>query len=223
MKIEFEKIKKLDFKTDEAYKVLRTNIMFSGNENRIIAFTSCVPGEGKSKVSFDLAVSFSEDNKRVLYIDADIRKSVAVVRYGVNVETKGLTHYLSGQSKLEEIIYETNFPNFYMIFTGQENPNPSELLGNQYFKNLISYARTAFDYIIIDCPPLGLVVDAAIIAKECDGAVLVIETDNVSYKMVRKVKRQLENSGCKILGAVLNKIETSKKGYGYYGDYDIYK
>ena len=217
MKVNFEKKKELDFKTNEAYKSLRTNISFSGEDVSVIALTSAVPNEGKSAVSFNLAESFAEDNKKVLYIDADIRKSVTVARYGVDVETKGLSHYLTKQSELEDVIYETNIPNFNIIFTGQAAPNPAELLGNSRFKKLIEAAREQFDYVIIDCPPLGSVIDAAIVAKECDGAIIVIETDNISYKVVQRVKKQLEQSGCKILGAVLNKVEMGGKGYGYYG------
>lgn len=222
MKVNFEKRKELDFKTNEAYKTLRTNISFSGDDVHVIVLTSSVPNEGKSAVSFNLACALAEDGKRVLYIDADIRKSVTIARYGVDIETKGLSHYLSGQSKLEHIIYETNIDNFDIIFTGQAAPNPSELLGNDHFKTLIEVAREEYEYVIIDCPPLGSVIDAAIVAKECDGAIIVIETDNASYKIVQRVKKQLEQSGCRILGAVLNKVEMGGKGYygkGYYGNY----
>lgn len=222
MKVNFEKKETLDFKSNEAYKTLRTNISFSGDDIRVIALTSSVPNEGKSVVAFNLANSLAEDGKKVLYIDADIRKSVTVVRYGVDVETKGLAHYLSGQAKLEQVIYETNIDNLSVIFTGQTAPNPSELLGNDRFKKMLEQEREEFDYIIIDCPPLGSVIDAAIVAKECDGAIIVIETDNVSYKIVQRVKKQLDQSGCRILGAVLNKVKMGGKGYygkGYYGNY----
>lgn len=231
-KINFEKKKELDFKTNEAYKTLRTNIRFSGDDIQVIALTSSAPNEGKSEVSFQLAASLAEDDKKVLYMDADIRKSVTVARYGVDIETKGLSHYLSGQNKMEEVIYETNIENFDIILTGQAAPNPSELLGNQRFKQLVETLREQYDYVIIDCPPLGSVIDAAIVAKETDGAVLVIEANHMSYKVVQRVKKQLEQSGCKILGAVLNKVDMSGKGYGkgyygnyygrYYGDYGSY-
>lgn len=220
MKVNFEKREELDFKTNEAYKTLRTNISFSGDDVKVIAFTSSIPNEGKSFVTFNLSVSLAEDDKKVLYIDADIRKSVTVARYGVDIETKGLAHYLSGQKKLDDVIYQTNIDNFDIIFTGQVAPNPSELLGNAYFKKLIETKREEYDYIIIDCPPLGSVIDAAIVAKECDGAIIVIETDSASYKIVQRVKKQLEKSGVRILGAVLNKVEMGGKGYygkGYYG------
>ena len=192
MKVNFEKKTELDFKTNEAYKTLRTNISFAGDDIHVIAMTSSVPNEGKSAVSFNLAKSLAEDGKKVLYIDADIRKSVTIARYGVDIETKGLTHYLSGQKDLQDVIYETNIKNFSIIFTGQVAPNPAELLGNDRFKKMIGATKETYEYVLIDCPPLGSVIDAAIVAKECDGAIIVIETDNVSYKVVQRVKKQLE-------------------------------
>ena len=183
MKVNFEKKEELDFKSNEAYKTLRTNISFSGDDIKVIAITSSAPNEGKSAVSFNLANSLAEDGKKVLYIDADIRKSVTVVRYGVDIETKGLAHYLSGQAKLEQVLYETNVNNLSIIFTGQTAPNPSELLGNNRFKKMLEQVREEYDYVIIDCPPLGSVIDAAIVAKESDGAIIVIETDK--YRELR--------------------------------------
>ena len=226
--IRFENIKDLDFKTNEAYKRVRTNITFSGEDIRVVAVTSSIPNEGKSEVSFRLAQAFAEDGKKVLYIDADIRKSVTVARYGVDRETKGLSHYLSGQTKnLEDVIYETNIDNLSMIFTGAKAPNPAELLGRPKFANMLKTLKEQYDFIILDCPPLGSVIDAVLVAKNCDGTILVIESDNVSYKMVQNVKKQLDQSDCKILGVVLNKVQSSGKGYygyykGYYGYYDDY-
>ena len=226
--INFENLKELDFKVNEAYKRIRTNISFSGDNIKAIAMTSSVPNEGKTEVSFNIARSMSEDGKKTLFIDADIRKSVVLARYGVDKETKGLSHYLSGQSKnIDDIIYKTNIENLDVIFTGTKAPNPAELLGSEKFEKLIEKAREQYDYIIIDCPPLGSVIDAVLVAKVCDGAIILIETDNVSYKVVQGVKKQLETGGCKILGAILNKVQTSGKGYygyykGYYGYYDSY-
>lgn len=226
--ITFENLKELDFKVNESYKRIRTNISFSGDNIKAIALTSSVPNEGKTEVSFNIARSMAEDGKKTLYIDADIRKSVVLARYGVDKETKGLSHYLSGQSKsVDEIIYTTNVPNLDVIFTGTKSPNPAELLGNEKFEKLVKDAKEKYDYIIIDCPPLGSVIDAVLVAKVCDGAIIVIEADNVSYKVVQGVKKQLEAGDCKILGAILNKVQSSGKGYygyykGYYGYYDSY-
>lgn len=213
--INFTSLKELDFKTNESYKTLRTNISFCGDDVKAICFTSSVPNEGKSRVSFMTAKSLAEDGKKVLYIDADIRKSILVARYDVDIEVIGLTHYLAGKNKLDEVIYETNIENMHTIFTGANVPNPSELLGKSRFSEMIEKTKENYDYIIIDCPPLGSVIDAAIVAKSCDGAIIVVESDNVSYHIVQKVKEQLEMSGCKILGVILNKVEMGSKGYGY--------
>ncbi|MBP3808981.1 MAG: CpsD/CapB family tyrosine-protein kinase [Eubacterium sp.] len=226
-KIVFENIKDLEFKVNESYKRVRTNISFSGDNIKAIAVTSSVPNEGKTEVCFNIARSFADDGKKVLFIDADIRKSVVIARYGVDKETKGLSHYLSGQAKLDEIIYETNVNNLDTTFTGIKSPNPAELLGSEKFKNMIETCKQKYDYIIIDCPPLGSVIDAVLVAKVCDGSILVIESDYVSYKVVQNVKKQLETGGCKILGAILNKVPNGGKGYygnykGNYGYYDDY-
>lgn len=226
--IVFENLKELDFKINEAYKRIRTNISFSGDNIKAIAFTSSVPNEGKTEVSFNISRSFAEDGKKTLFIDGDIRKSVVLSRYGVNKEVKGLTHYLSGQTKeLDDIICSTNLENLDVILTGTKAPNPAELLGTEKFSKMIEKVKEIYDYIIIDCPPLGSVIDAAIVAKECDGTVIVIEANNISYKAVQNVKKQLDRSECKILGAILNKVENSGKGYygyykGYYGYYNNY-
>ena len=227
-KISFEIKKELEFKINEAYKRVRTNITFSGEDVHAIAVTSSVPNEGKSEVSFNLARSFAEDGRKTLYIDADIRKSVTVARYGVDRETRGLSHYLSGQIReLEDIVYETDIPNLHVIFTGAKAPNPAELLGLQKFNRMIETLKEEYDYIIVDCPPLGSVIDAVLVSRATDGTILVIEADNLSHKVVMNVKRQLDQNGCKILGAILNKVEMGGKGYygyykGYYGYYDDY-
>ena len=227
-RINFENLKEQSFKINEAYKRIRTNISFSGDNIKSIAITSSIPNEGKTEVSFNIARSMAEDGKKTLFVDADIRKSVVLARYGVDKEAKGLTHFLSGQVKdFNTIIMETNINNLDIIFTGTQSPNPAELLGSEKFETLIKQCREKYDYIIIDCPPLGSVIDAVLVAKVCDGAVLVIEADNISYKVVQSVKKQLEAGDCKILGAILNKVQNSGKGYygyykGYYGYYNNY-
>lgn len=227
MKITFERLKKLDANVNEAYKTLRTNIRFCGDDIKVVGLTSAFPNEGKSTVSFQLANAFANDEKRALYIDADIRKSVTIARYGVNVETKGLTHLLSGQASIDDCICQTNIENFDIVFTGPLVPNSSELLGNHYFSELIKVAREQYDYVIIDCPPLGNVIDAAVIAEICDGFVLVIESKKTSYRALQTFKKQIEASKCRILGAVLNKADVQNKKYsynryGYYGTYGEY-
>jgi capsular exopolysaccharide synthesis family protein len=220
-KIVFEKRKQLDYRSNEAYKTLRTNIQFCGNENRVIAITSCTPNEGKSSISFNLAQSLAEDGKRVILIDADLRKSVLVGRYKVGEINAGLSHYLSGQSELEDVHNSTEIPNMDIIFAGTYSPNPAELLGHNRFQDLVIKLREKYDYIIIDTPPLGSVIDSAIVAKIADGAILVVESNAISYKFAQHVKHQLVRTDCKILGVILNKVNMDKNGYygRYYGKY----
>lgn len=216
--VTINKLADLDFQGNEAYKTLRTNIQFCGSNIKVIGITSCIPNEGKSSVILYLAQALAEANKKVLLIDADLRKSVFVGRFRIDTAIKGLTHYLSGLNTLEETTYKTNIDNLHMIFAGPVPPNPSELLGGQKFEEIVSQLREQYDYILIDTPPLGSVIDGAVVAGLCDGMMLVIEANNISYKFAQKVKRQLEKTGCKILGAVLNKVDINKGGYyKYYG------
>ena len=219
-KVVLTDIRKRDYFYEEAIKTLRTNIQFTGKNVKTIMFTSCFPNEGKSDVTFQLCQEIGNMGKRVLLIDADIRKSAYVSRYRIKQKVNGLSQYLSGQLAKEFLIYQTNFLNVEIIFAGPMAPNPSELLEEEAFRELLAEVRTHYDYIIIDTPPVGSVIDAAIIAKESDGAVLVIESERVSYKVAQKAMEQLEKTGCKILGAVLNKVNIEKNKY--YGKYDYY-
>lgn len=219
-KVVLTDIRKKDYFYEEAIKTLRTNIQFTGKNVKTIMFTSCFPNEGKSDVTFQLCQEIGNMGKRVLLIDADIRKSAYVSRYRIKQKVNGLSQYLSGQLAKEFLIYQTNFLNVDIIFAGPMAPNPSELLEEEAFRELLAEVRGYYDYIIIDTPPVGSVIDAAIIAKESDGAVLVIESERVSYKVAQKSMEQLEKTGCKILGAVLNKVNIEKNKY--YGKYDYY-
>ena len=219
-KVVITDIRKKDYFYEEAIKTLRTNIQFTGKNVKTIMFTSCFPNEGKSDVTFQLCQEIGNMGKRVLLIDADIRKSAYVSRYRIKQKVNGLSQYLSGQLAKEFLIYQTNFLNVDIIFAGPMAPNPSELLEEPAFHELLTEIREYYDYIIIDTPPVGSVIDAAIIAKDSDGAVLVIESERVSYKVAQKVKEQMEKTGCKLLGVVLNKVNIEKNKY--YGKYDYY-
>lgn len=245
-KIIMDDIPKLDFRVEEAYKTLRTNIQFCGEDVKTVSFTSCIPNEGKSVVSIQLSKTMAELGKKVLFIDADIRGSVMGERYNIQGSVKdvdpdsleetedasrysrsrakqiqGLSEYITGQCSLEECIYSSNVEGMDLMLTGRSAPNPSELLGSSKFKKMLHTVREKYDYIFIDTPPLGAIIDAAIIASICDGVIMVIESDKISYKFAQNVKKQLESSGCKILGAVLNKVELGKGGY-YYNNYKKY-
>ena len=202
-----------DYFYEEAIKTLRTNIQFAGMDIKTITVTSCYPNEGKSDIAFQLAKEIGNMNKKVLFVDADIRKSSMMSRYQVKSRVTGLSQYLSGQVGRNEIFYNTNFPNLDIVFSGPMAPNPSELLEQESFEALMQFERSFYDYVIVDTPPIGSLIDAAVVAKQCDGAILVIESGAVSRKVAEKAKEQLEKSGCRVLGAVLNKVDMRRDRY----------
>lgn len=183
VKLQFER--ENDYRTKEAFKSLRSNIEFCGGEVKVIAITSCTPNEGKSSIAMEMAKSFAEAGNKTMLIDADMRKSVLVGRYKTGAVRKGLTHCLIGKANYLDVMCSTNIPNLYVTFSGPVPPNPSELLGGEKFASILKVLKNSFDYIIVDTPPLGSVIDAAVVAKNCDGAVLVIESNAISYKFVQ--------------------------------------
>lgn len=217
-------IESMSYDTEEELKTLRTNLLFCGVDKKVILITSTVPGEGKTETSKKLAISLAKLNKKVLLMDLDLRKSVMALRLGMRDVEYGMSHFLSGQCQLSEVICTTNVPRMHVAVAGPATPNPTELLSTERFHKMIESLREVYDYIIIDNAPLGLVIDAAIVAKECDGAVVVVEAGNVKRRMIQDVCAKIENSGCQVLGAVLNKVSVKRgsyygKKYGQYGRY----
>ena len=225
------KPEKLDFRANEAYKTLRTNVEYSGDNIKVVAVTSCLPSEGKSTTSYELAKTFAQQGKKTLLIDADLRKSQMVSTIVESGSVKhGLTSFLVGKEKVMNVLTETDQKNLFIIFAGYVPPNPSELLSGASFKSLIEAARKSFDIVVIDTPPIGSAIDGAVVAKQCDGAVVVIKHASISYKLAMNVKQQLDSIGCKVLGAVLNQVGAGSTGFygsyynkyygaGYYGHY----
>lgn len=216
--LELKKAEKKDYAFEEAIKTLRTNIQFSGNRKKVILITSAKANEGKSSIAYELSVSMTQIGKKVLLVDADIWRSVFLTRYQIEQEIFGLSQYLSGQKELNEVVYDTNIERFHVLPSGPFAPNPTNLFEDPLFTQMLEKVREEYDYIIVDTPPLNSVIDAAVIAQYCDGAVLILQAGNVSYKIAQKVKGQLVKCGCPILGVVLNKVDTTSKGY-YYGSY----
>ncbi len=218
------KVREQGYAMKESLRALKTNIQFCGDDVKAILVTSSIPNEGKSTVTENLARSMTESGKRVLLIDTDMRKSVLIgrlrARNAGGGEILGLSHFLSGQKKLDEVLYATDIPKLFMVFAGPSVPNPTEILEKKYFDELINFGKEHFDYVLLDCAPLGAAIDAAVIARHSDGAIIVTGQGMASGRMVSNVKKQLELSGVRILGVVLNKVKIKKKGYGsYYGGY----
>ena len=207
----------------ESFNTLRTNVLFSGKGVKTIVVTSCFAHEGKSTVSFEMARSLAEAGKKVLFVDADLRKSMMVTRHTKERGIFGLSQYLSGQVEMEQVIYHTQIRDLDVIFSGPYPPNPAELVGNPAFRELLNVKRDQYDYIIIDAPPLGMVIDAAVISGICDGAIMVVNVGNVKYRIAQNVKGQLEKSGCKVLGVVLNQATHKRKRSSYRQQYEEYQ
>ena len=219
-----------DYRLTEGLNQLKTNLAFCGKDIKVITITSSVQNEGKSSVAFDLSKTMAEGGKKILMVDADLRKSVLAAKYHIQGIDKGLSHYLTGQAEIEDIIYETETEGFYLSVAGPLSPDPTSLLDSDQFQKFIDKVREDYDYVIIDAPPLGVVIDAAIIGKYCDGAVLVIEQGVIKRKVVQAVIKQLKRGKVRILGAVLNKVDERigaygaydyKYSYSYYDDSDV--
>ena len=219
------KKKELSYAMTEEMNTLRTNIQFSGVDKKVIVMTSCLSGEGKSTITYQLAKSLAELGKRVLLIDADMRRSVMVNMLESGSVDKGLSHYLSGQCSLSEAVYATDSSRLHILFAGPVPPNPTELLSGDLFSDTLGSFRDIYDYIFIDCPPVGMVVDGAIAAKYADAAIMVIESGEVKKKLAFEAKEKLDAAGCPILGVVLNKVERKSGGYyrKYYKKYEKYE
>lgn len=216
--------KKLEFikKAEEYYNALCTNIQLSGDKLKVISVTSVNPGEGKTTTSVNIARSFARAGYKTLLIDGDTRNSVISGVFKSREKITGLTEFLSGTADLSHGLCDTNIENLFVIQSGSVSPNPTALLQSKNFNDMIETLRKYFDYIIVDTPPIEIVIDAAIITQKCDASILVTATGEANKRDVQKVKQQLEQTGKLFLGVVLNKLDISVDKYGVYGSYGNY-
>ncbi|MCC8076489.1 MAG: polysaccharide biosynthesis tyrosine autokinase [Clostridiales bacterium] len=208
----------------EDFRSLRANIEFCGAENHVFAFTSCSPGEGKSTISLRVAVELAKTGKNVLFIDGDMRMSVFSEKLGFQEdENTGLSEVLSGREQADDLIYESDINHLSLLLSGKRPPNPAGLLSQKAFRSLLEQVRKGYDYVILDTPPIGSVIDSAIIGQMCDGVVLVIGSNMVSGRMASKAIQQMQRANCNLAGAVLNKVRMSNRTlYGTYGTNKYY-
>lgn len=224
-KATFSKFPALGYACAEAVNTLCTNLSFSGENVRKIMITSSHVSEGKSFTSINIMRTWAQLGKRVALVDADLRRSNLNKRYGVRFEgnhrhADGLAHYLSGQATIEDVVYETNIENAYIVPTGTIVPNPLPLFNSPRFLELLDYLAEHCDYVLVDAAPVGMVIDAAQVAKSCDGTLIVVNYNSVRRQELIEVKDQLEKTGCPILGTVMNMVEyDSYLGRKYYKSY----
>ncbi len=200
---------------EEAYRVLKTNIQYYGMESKIkrLVVTSSGHGEGKTSTAINLCISFAQSGTRTLLIDADLHKPMLVKHLGSN-SFIGLTNYVSGNATIDEIIHSTSLENFSFITCGPKPLKSDAILRSAKFAELLELMEQSFDLIVIDTPSLGKHIDAAILASQADGALIVIESNRTDYRNVATAREQLEKVGAKIIGVVLNKMD--KKYYKIY-------
>ena len=206
----------------EAFRTLRTNLQFSTIDDSIksLVVTSPGPGEGKSTVIANLAVTMAQSGKKVLLIDCDLRKPSIHKKLGIP-NSDGMTNLLIQKKQIDECIMETEIQNLYVITSGPIPPNPAELLGSKRMKSLIKEFENVFDVTLIDAPPVLAVTDAQILSTICSGIILTTAYGESEKEAVIKAKDLLDKTGSKILGVVLNKIpmKNSRKYGKYYGKY----
>lgn len=206
----------------EEFRTVTTNIKFAiiGNKDKTISITSANPSEGKSFFSSNLAVTFANQNERVLLIDADLRRPTVHRTFMVSNKF-GLSNLLSDDLDSSEVIQHTNVKNLDVITSGPVPPNPAELIGSSTFKKLLADLNSKYDRIIVDTPPVNAATDASLIASICYGTILVVPQGIADKNSFEHAIQQLQQVHAKILGFVMNRSEMKKSsGYGgYYGGY----
>ncbi|MGL4344876.1 MAG: CpsD/CapB family tyrosine-protein kinase [Cellulosilyticaceae bacterium] len=215
------------FNIKEAYKVARTNIMFSlpGEGCKRIVISSSYPGEGKTTTTINLAITFAQTGARVLVIDCDMRKPriSGVMDLGMSL---GLSNVLGGFNPLEEVLVSAAYENLDVIGAGQIPPNPAELLASRTMQELLDYLSGQYDYIFLDTPPINMVTDTTVLTACTDGVVMVTRQNYTHHKDIQDALGKLELAGAKVLGSMLSGVKQPKglgyKKYGKYGKYNNY-
>jgi polysaccharide biosynthesis transport protein len=204
----------------ESIRSIRTNVLFSSAEEgaHIIVVTSAGPGEGKSVVSSNLAVSLAQAGQRVLLIDADMRRPRVHEIFDLPQEP-GLSNLLVGDCKPSEAVRKwKNVPGLCVLAAGMIPPNPAELLGSKRFEEYVSTLGEHFDWVLVDSPPVLAVADAAVVANGASGVVFVVGADQTSRQAAREAIHQLQSAHARVIGAVLNRVDLERNPY-YYAHY----
>lgn len=205
----------------EQYRTIRTNIQFSFISKifKTLAFTSSNPSEGKSTVSANMAVSWAEEGKKVLLVDADLRRTTMHRTFNVP-NNKGLTTIITSQQSvdLNAVVHPTFIKNLSVLTSGPMPPNPAELLGSKRMSELLHFLSDHYDLIILDIPPVNTVTDAQVISSKVDGVIMVIPQGIANKDAVLRACALLRHVDANIIGAIMNRV-TAKESGGYYGGY----
>ncbi|NLX64745.1 MAG: CpsD/CapB family tyrosine-protein kinase [Clostridiaceae bacterium] len=204
----------------EAYRVLRTNIQFSGVDKplKTILVTSAGPMEGKTTTIANLAVIFAQCGSKVLLIDTDLRRPM-LHKVFMLLNEKGLTNLLTSQKDYVSFIRHDVVNNLDVLTSGTIPPNPSELLSSNAMKSFIEKVKNNYDIILMDSPPVVSVTDASIISTYADATILVVKSGKTEIEAVKRAKELLEKINANIIGVVLNNIDKKAIGSNYYPYY----
>ena len=217
----------ISFSASEAYKLLRTKLQFSFADEsncHIIGLSSAFSGEGKSLTAVNLAYTLSQLEKKVALVDCDMRRPTLADKMNI-AKTPGLSSFLTGQSKLRELVQVVDLNGngkvFHVITAGQNPPNPVELLSSKRMEQALNAMRDVYDYVILDLPPVGEVTDAMAVAKKTDGILLVARQNYCNRLALADTIRQFEFIEARILGIVLNCTHEGGGAYNksYYNSY----
>ncbi len=203
----------------ESIRTIRTGIMLSNIDRKVIVITSSIPKEGKSLVSSNLAAAIGQ-MKKTLLIEADMRKPVVAEAYELDKKAKGLAELIAMTAELSECIHKTDTRNLDILPSGIVPPSPLELLASDHFKLIIGTLRKHYDYIIIDSAPVIAVSDLQILAKVADGLVFVVKADETTIQLAQKGIKKLLEFNVHIIGTILNNVAPGKNSK--YGDYNYY-
>jgi len=207
----------------ESYRAIRTALLLSSTEDHPKTFvvTSPLPSEGKTATISNLAVTLTQAGKRVVIIDADLRKPRQHKIFNIK-NINGLTNYLTSNIELRSILKETPIPLLSLINAGPVPPNPSELLGSEKMAGLLARLKDGFDYIFVDTPPILAVTDAIVLAPRTDGMILIIWGGKTPREALKRVKEKLDLMRIKSIGVILNRVNLEENSYYYKHHYYYY-
>jgi len=207
----------------EDYRTIRTSIMFShaGKPPKVVTFSSSFPQEGKSATISNLAVSFAQLGKKVLLIDADLRRPRLHKIFKAK-NTKGLSNYLTGKIFYEEAVQITAIKNLWLIPSGPIPPNPAELLDSEKMEKLVEDIREKYDIVLIDSPPVLAVIDAAVLGSMSDSLVIVVKSGKTTKKALANTVGEIRKTSAKIIGVVYNEVKSGGSGSFYSPSYQGY-
>jgi len=207
--ISFTRFQPMDYACKEAMNTLCANLSFVGAGIKKIMVTSCHSSEGKTFLSMNMMRTLAELSKKVVLVDADLRCSSIASQYGLrirNAQGAGLSHYLAGMCEAEDILYETNIDYAYIVPMRHEVSNSLSLLNTPCLSRLLNWLANQFDVVLVDAPPVGVIIDAAEIARSCDATLMVVSYNKVRRRELNECRMQIERAGCKVIGTVLNNV-----------------